>query len=61
MYRETIKGAYHPFTRQLEITTLLSNVDRENPAGKRDYAILLFAIRYGMRVGDDPGPAAVRH
>ncbi len=35
-----------------ELTKLLAMVDRSNPAGKRDYAILLLAIRYGMRVGD---------
>ena len=46
------KGRIPSFYTAAEITTLLSNVDRENPAGKRDYAILLFAIRYGMRVGD---------
>lgn len=46
------KGQIPSFYTADEITTLLSNVDRENPAGKRDYAILLFAVRYGMRVGD---------
>lgn len=46
------KGQIPSFYTVEEITTLLSNVDRENPAGKRDYAILLFAVRYGMRVGD---------
>lgn len=35
-----------------EIVTLLSGIDRANPAGKRDYAIMLLAVRYGMRVGD---------
>lgn len=46
------KGHIPSFYTVEEISTLLSNVDRENPAGKRDYAILLFAVRYGMRVGD---------
>ena len=35
-----------------EISTLLSCVDRNSPMGKRDYAILLIAIRYGPRVED---------
>lgn len=46
------KGQIPSFYTTNEITTLLSNVDRENPTGKRNYAILLFAVRYGMRVGD---------
>lgn len=35
-----------------EIERLLKVVDRGNPIGKRDYAMLLLAIRYGMRVGE---------
>jgi integrase/recombinase XerD len=35
-----------------EIERLLKAVDRGNPMGKRDYAILLLAVRYGMRVGE---------
>ena len=35
-----------------EITRLLESVDRSNPTGKRDYAILLLAVRYGMRADD---------
>jgi len=35
-----------------EIERLLTSVDRGNPVGKRDYAIILLAVRYGMRVGD---------
>lgn len=35
-----------------ELTKLLSCVDRNSPIGKRDYAILLFAVRYGPRVED---------
>lgn len=34
------------------VQRLLSAVDRGNPTGKRDYAILLLAARLGMRVGD---------
>lgn len=35
-----------------ELSTLLACVDRNSPIGKRDYALLLFAIRYGPRVED---------
>ncbi len=35
-----------------EITTILQNIDRTSPVGKRNYAILLLAARLGMRVGD---------
>ncbi len=34
------------------IPRLVAAVDRGNPIGKRDYAILLLAARLGMRVGD---------
>ena len=34
------------------VQRLLVAVDRGNPTGKRDYAILLLAARLGMRVGD---------
>jgi len=39
------------FTRD-EIGRLLKTVDRANPKGKRDYAVLLLAVHYGMRVGE---------
>ncbi|MBN2285026.1 MAG: tyrosine-type recombinase/integrase [Tissierellales bacterium] len=35
-----------------EIERLLSSIDRGNPTGKRDFAILLLAVRYGMRVSE---------
>jgi len=35
-----------------EIGILLRSIDRGNPKGKRDYAILLFAIRLGLRASD---------
>jgi len=35
-----------------DIQKLLGAIDREDPKGKRDYAILLIAIRLGMRIGD---------
>ena len=37
---------------QKEIRQLLACVDRGNPKGKRDYAILLIAIRLGIRATD---------
>jgi len=35
-----------------EIGILLKSVDRGNPRGKRDYAMLLLAIRLGLRASD---------
>jgi site-specific recombinase XerD len=35
-----------------QVEKLLAQVDRGCPQGKRDYAILLLAVRLGMRVGD---------
>lgn len=35
-----------------EVQKLLDSIDRGNPKGKRDYAILLLASRLGMRAGD---------
>lgn len=35
-----------------DIERLLEAVDRGSPQGKRDYAMLLLAARFGMRVGD---------
>jgi site-specific recombinase XerD len=37
---------------QEEIRRLLAHVDRGNPKGKRDYAMLLIAIRLGIRASD---------
>lgn len=37
---------------QDEIQKLLATIDRGNPKGKRDYAMLLIAIRLGMRAAD---------
>ncbi len=34
------------------VRRLLGAIDRGNPTGKRDYAIILLAARLGMRVGD---------
>jgi site-specific recombinase XerD len=38
-----------------EIKVLLDSVDRGNPSGKRDYAIILLAVKLGMRAGDIAG------
>lgn len=35
-----------------EVVALLRAVDRSTPLGRRDYAILLLAARFGMRPGD---------
>lgn len=35
-----------------EIMRLLAAIDRANPRGKRDYAMVLLATRYGLRVSD---------
>ena len=35
-----------------EINTLLGSVDRSDAKGKRDYAIILLVVRYGIRAGD---------
>lgn len=41
----------HTFTHE-EIQKLLAVVDRSNPIGKRDYAMLLLTAKLGLRVGD---------
>jgi len=41
----------HIFTRD-EIQRLLSVINRNNPTGKRDYAMLITIARLGLRVGD---------
>lgn len=41
----------HTFTPE-EIQKLLSAVDKNNPGGKRDYAMLLMTARLGFRSGD---------
>jgi len=35
-----------------EVQKMLNSVDRGNPKGKRDYAMLLLAAKLGMRAGD---------
>ena len=38
-----------------DIQKLLGAIDRSDPKGKRDYAILLIAVRLGLRIGDIRG------
>ncbi len=45
---ETIPETWSPE----EVRKILSVIDRNNPIGKRDYAMLLLAILLGMRAGD---------
>lgn len=35
-----------------ELTKVINIIDRSNPVGKRDFAVILLAIRYGLRAGD---------
>ena len=35
-----------------DVLTILDSIDRGNPAGKRDYAILMLITRYGLRSAD---------
>lgn len=35
-----------------EVQILLKNIDRDDPVGKRDYAVLLLAVRTGLRSAD---------
>ena len=43
-----------------EVTRLLHGVDRSSVIGRRDYAVLLLAARYGLRPCDLRQPADVR-
>ena len=38
--------------KQEDVKRLLDSIDRHNPRGKRDYAILLLVTRLGLRVSD---------
>jgi integrase/recombinase XerD len=38
--------------KKQDVVRMLEAIDRANPVGKRDYAILLLAARLGIRVGD---------
>lgn len=58
-YAKIVPNAHYPKQALLpstfskdEIKNLLQTVDRSNPKGKRDYAILLLAVRLGLRSSD---------
>lgn len=38
-----------------EVSCILNSIDRANPSGKRDYAMMLLAAKLGMRVSDIAG------
>ncbi len=49
----TPRNASIPYVwSKADIKKLLGTIDRADPKGKRDYAILLIAIRLGLRIGD---------
>lgn len=49
----TMRNSSIPYVwKKEDIQKLLNAVDREDPKGKRDYAILLIAIRLGLRISD---------
>lgn len=49
----TMRNAFIPYSWNTEdVKKLLGAVDRADPKGKRDYAILLIVVRLGLRVSD---------
>jgi len=38
--------------KQEDVLTVLNSIDRGNPVGKRDYAIMMLITRYGLRSAD---------
>lgn len=51
-----MRNAFIPYSWNTEdVKKLLGAVDRADPKGKRDYAILLMVIRLGLRVSDIRG------
>jgi site-specific recombinase XerD len=38
--------------KQEDVLSVLSSIDRGNPVGKRDYAIMMLVTRYGLRSAD---------
>jgi site-specific recombinase XerD len=48
-----MRNAFIPYTwKREDVIKLLNIVDRSDPKGKRDYAILLIVVRLGLRVSD---------
>lgn len=37
---------------KVEVEQIIAAIDRKNPVGKRDYAMVLLAARYGLRISD---------
>jgi integrase/recombinase XerD len=51
-----MRNAFIPYSWETEdVKKLLGAVDRADPKGKRDYAILLIVVRLGLRVSDIRG------
>jgi len=51
-----MRNAFIPYSWNMEdVKKLLGAVDRADPKGKRDYAILLMVVRLGLRVSDIRG------
>jgi site-specific recombinase XerD len=48
VYQPKIPSVY----TQEEVEALINAVDRGNPQGKRDYAVILLTARYGLRISD---------
>jgi site-specific recombinase XerD len=48
VYQPKIPSVYS----QEEVESLVNAIDRGHPQGKRDYAMILLAARYGLRVSD---------
>jgi site-specific recombinase XerD len=51
-----MRNAFIPYTWRVEdVKKLLDVIDRADPKGKRDYAIILLVVRLGLRVSDIRG------
>ncbi|MEI6421996.1 MAG: tyrosine-type recombinase/integrase [Lentisphaerota bacterium] len=51
-----MRNAFIPSVwKQEDVQKLFNIIDRNNPIGKRDYALFLLVIRLGLRVGDIRG------
>ncbi|MGH4138605.1 site-specific integrase [Clostridium sp.] len=48
-----MRNSYIPYAWEKgDILKLLNSIDREDPKGKRDYALILMIVRLGLRVSD---------
>lgn len=48
-----MRNAFIPHSwRKEDVINLLNSIDREDPKGKRDYAIILMVVRLGLRASD---------